>query len=119
MNPTDFNQDNVAILKRSITDKLIYTVGKQPAAAQPKDWLRATALAVRDRLVDRALATEQAAQGEDVKHVYYLSIEFLIGRAYTNALLALDIHDDVAQALAELGVDSAALPDLEHDAALG
>ncbi|HEX8478361.1 MAG TPA: glycogen/starch/alpha-glucan phosphorylase, partial [Telluria sp.] len=47
------------------------------------------------------------------------SIEFLIGRAYTNALLALDIHDDVAQALAELGVDSAALPDLEHDAALG
>jgi starch phosphorylase len=119
MNPTDFNQDNVAILKRSITDKLIYTVGKQPAAAQPKDWLRATALAVRDRLVDRALATEQAAQGEDVKHVYYLSIEFLIGRAYTNALLALDIHDDVAQALAELGVDSATLPDLEHDAALG
>jgi len=119
MNPTDFNQDNVALLKRSITDKLIYTMGKQPAAAQPADWLRATALAVRDRLVDRALATEQAAQGKDVKHVYYLSIEFLIGRAYTNALLALNIQDDVAQALAELGVDSATLPDLEQDAALG
>jgi starch phosphorylase len=119
MNPTDFNQDNVAILKRSITDKLIYTVGKQPAAAQPKDWLRATALAVRDRLVDRALATEEAAHGKDVKHVYYLSIEFLIGRAYTNALLALDIQNDVTRALSELGVDSATLPDLEPDAALG
>ena len=115
----NINQDNVALLKRSITDKLLYTVGKQPATAQPKDWLQATALAVRDRLVDRALATGQAAQGKDVKNVYYLSIEFLIGRAYTNALLALDIDRDVAQALTELGVDHAALPDLEPDAALG
>jgi starch phosphorylase len=116
---TEINQDNVANLKRSITDKLLYTVGRQPATAQPKDWLQATALAVRDRLVDRALATEQAAQNKDVKNVYYLSIEFLIGRAYTNALLALDIQNDVAQALRELGVDAAALPDLEQDAALG
>ena len=119
---TDSNLDNVANLKRSITDKLIYTVGKQPAAAQPQDWLHAAALAVRDRLVDRALTTAQAAQQADqtgVKNVYYLSIEFLIGRAYTNALLALGIQDDVAQALVELGVDAAALPDLESDAALG
>jgi starch phosphorylase len=54
MKLNDVNQDNVANLKRSITDKLIYTVGKDPASAQPKDWLQATALAVRDRLVDRA-----------------------------------------------------------------
>ena len=119
MKQTDSNHDNVANLKRSITDRLLYTVGRQAATAQPKDWLRATALAVRDRLVDRALATAQASQQADVKNVYYLSIEFLIGRAYTNALLALDLQDDVAQALAELGVDSAALPDLELDAALG
>ena len=119
MKLTDSNQDNVANLKRSITEKLRYIVGKQPATAQPKDWLRATALAVRDRLVDRSLATRQAAQHTGVKHVYYLSIEFLIGRAFSNALLALGIERDVAQALAELGCDSAALPDLEHDAALG
>lgn len=119
MKLTDIDQDNVVNLKRSITKKLIYTVGRQPATAQPNDWLRATAMAVRDRLVDRAMATEQAALGSDVKNVYYLSIEFLIGRAYTNALLALGIAQDVAQALAELGVDAAALPDLEPDAALG
>jgi starch phosphorylase len=119
MKLTDLNQDNVATLKRAITDKLTYAVGKDATTAQPKDWLRATALAVRDRLVDRSLQTTQAAQQKDVKHVYYLSIEFLIGRAYTNALLALDIQQDVAQALKELGVDAAALPDLEHDAALG
>jgi len=119
MKLTDLNQDNVANLKRSITDKLIYTVGKDPACAQAKDWLRATALAVRDRLVDRASATAQAQQASDIKHVYYLSIEFLIGRAFTNAMLALDIQRDVQHALAELGVDIAALPDLEPDAALG
>lgn len=119
MQLTDLNQDNVATLKRAITDKLTYAVGKDAATAQPKDWLRATALAVRDRLVDRSLQTTQAAQQKDVKQVYYLSIEFLIGRAYTNALLALDIQDDVAQALKELGADAAAMPDLEHDAALG
>lgn len=119
MKLTDLNQDNVANLKRSITDKLIYTVGKDPAAAQPKDWLQATALAVRDRLVDRARNTAQAQQGADVKHVYYLSIEFLIGRAFTNAMLALGIERDVQLALAELDVDLATLPDLEPDAALG
>ena len=104
MKQTDTNLDNVANLKRSITDKLVYTVGQQPATAQPKDWLRATALAVRDRLVDRSLATSAAAAHTDVKHVYYLSVEFLIGRAYTNALLALGIGADVAQALSELGL---------------
>jgi starch phosphorylase len=119
MKLTDLNQDNVATLKRAITDQLTYAVGNDAASAQPKDWLRATALAVRDRLVDRARQTAQAGQQKDVKHVYYLSIEFLIGRAYTNALLALGIEQDVAQALKELGVDAAALPDLEHDAALG
>ena len=119
MKLTDFNQDNVANLKRSITDKLIYTVGKDPSTAQPKDWLHATALSVRDRLVDRAMKTRQAQEQRDVKHVYYLSIEFLIGRAFTNAMLALGIQRDVQHALAELGVDVASLPDLEPDAALG
>ena len=119
MNLTDLNQDNVASLKRAIHDKLVHAVGQQPASAQPKHWLHATALAVRDRLVDRAAAGSAAASASEVKQVYYLSIEFLIGRAYSNALQALDIGGELRQALAELGVDSAALPDLEPDAALG
>jgi len=123
MNLTDLNQDDpsgdVANLKRSIANKLVYTMGKEPATAQPRDWLHATALAVRDRLVERQMKTERAQSLQDAKRVYYMSIEFLIGRTFTNALLALDIHDDVRQALTELGVDLAALPDLEPDAALG
>ena len=123
MNLTDLNQDDpssdVANLKRSIANKLVYTMGKDAATAQPRDWLHATALAVRDQLVERRMKTEQAQSRQDAKRVYYMSIEFLIGRTFTNALLALDIHDDVRQALAELGVDAEQLPDLEPDAALG
>jgi len=123
MNLTDLNQDDpsgdVANLKRAIANKLVYTMGKDAAAAQPRDWLHATALAVRDRLLERRMKTERAQSEQDAKRVYYMSIEFLIGRTFTNALLALDIHDEVRQALAELGVDLASLPDLEPDAALG
>jgi len=123
MNLTDLHQDDagndVAILKRSIANKLVYTLGKDPASAQPRDWLDATALAVRDRLVERRMKTEAAQSQQDAKRVYYMSIEFLIGRTFTNALLALDMHEDVRQALAGLGVDMESLPDLEPDAALG
>jgi len=123
MNLTDLHQDDasndVANLKRSIANKLVYTLGKDPAAAQPRDWLDATALAVRDHLVERRRKTDAAQAQQDAKRVYYMSIEFLIGRTFTNALLALDMHEDVRQALAGLGVDMASLPDLEPDAALG
>jgi starch phosphorylase len=123
MNRTDLNQDDpssdVANLKRSIANKLSFTIGKEPAAAQPRDWLHATALAVRDRLVERRMKADRAQSQQDAKRVYYMSIEFLIGRTFTNALLALGIDTDVRQALAELGVDADQLPDLEPDAALG
>ena len=123
MNLTDFHYDNlandVAHLKLSIANKLVYTVGKDPVTAQPQDWLQATALAVRDRLVERWMKTTRAQYKQDVKRVYYLSMEFLIGRTFTNALLALDIYQDVRQALTEMDVDFDKLVDLEHDAALG
>jgi starch phosphorylase len=123
MNLTDLNHDDaandVAHLKRSISAKLMYAMGKTPAEAQARDWLHATALAVRDQLVERRMRTEAAQAEQDPKRVYYMSIEFLIGRTFTNALLALGIDRQVRQALAELDVDFAQLPDLEPDAALG
>ncbi len=119
----DFTYDHpdrdVAAFKRAVANKLIYTVGKDPAAAHPDDWLQATALAVRDQLVERWMATTRAQYRQDVKRVYYLSMEFLIGRTFTNALLALGLHDIVRQALADFGLDMAALVEREPDAALG
>ncbi|MDR5838352.1 glycogen/starch/alpha-glucan phosphorylase [Caballeronia sp. LZ034LL] len=117
----EFDQLNSTVdaLRRSISNRLMYGVGKDAVTAQPRDWLHAVELAVRDRLVARWMRTTRLQYEQDVKRVYYLSMEFLIGRTFTNALLALGIHDEVRDALAGLGVDLSALEDLEPDAALG
>ena len=70
-------------------------------------------------MVERWVSTTRAKNAQDVKHVYYLSMEFLMGRTFSNALIALALHDTVRQALAELGVDMDAVVELEPDAALG
>jgi glycogen phosphorylase len=106
-------------LRRSISNRMMYGVGKDAVTARPQDWLHAAALAVRDRLVERWMVTTRRQYDQDSKRVYYLSMEFLIGRTFSNALLALGIYDQMKEALAGLGVDMEALIDLEPDAALG
>ena len=115
----DSPAQDLASIKRAIANKLMFTVGKDPEAARPIDWLHAAAYAVRDQLVERWIATTRAKKAQDVKHVYYLSMEFLIGRTFSNALIALELHATVRQALAELGVDMDSVTELEPDAALG
>ena len=115
----DHPDRDVAAFKRAVANKLIYAVGKDPVAASPDDWLNATSMAVRDQLVERWMATTRASYKQDLKRVYYMSMEFLIGRTFTNALLALDMHDTVKQALADFGVDIAQMAEREPDAALG
>jgi starch phosphorylase len=123
MNITEFNfehyANDTAALKKSIADKLVYAVGKDPATASAQDWLQATELAVRDRLVERWMKTTRAAYEQDAKRVYYLSMEFLIGRTFTNAALALGVYGQVRDALASLGVDIEEIANKEPDAALG
>ncbi|MEY4345096.1 MAG: glycogen phosphorylase [Pseudomonadota bacterium] len=106
-------------LKRSIANELMFTVGKNPKAARPEDWLHAAAYAVRDQLVERWMKTTLGQHDQDVKRVYYLSMEFLIGRTFSNAMLALGLRDRIKQALADFGVDMDAVTELEPDAALG
>ncbi|MGE0483794.1 MAG: glycogen/starch/alpha-glucan phosphorylase [Gammaproteobacteria bacterium] len=108
-----------AALARDITDHLVYSIGKDARVAAPRDWLHALSLAVRDRLVRRWMDTTRATYAEDAKRIYYLSMEFLPGRALTNALLALGLYDDCAAAVAALGLDLDDLAELEHDPALG
>ena len=121
--PTVFDYDapqhDAASLKRAIANKLMFTVGKDPATARPVDWLNAAAYTVRDLLVERWMATTRAKAAQDVKNVYYLSMEFLIGRTFSNALIALEIEQPLRTALAELGLDIEAMAELEPDAALG
>ncbi|WP_255991847.1 glycogen/starch/alpha-glucan family phosphorylase [Chitinolyticbacter albus] len=106
-------------LRRSIANKLVFAIGKDPITAQPRDWLFATMLAARDRLVERWMRTTRAQYSQDVKRVYYLSMEFLMGRALTNALLAMGLYEDVRRALDDLGVNYDEIDEIEPDAALG
>ncbi len=110
---------DVAALKRAISNKLMFQIGKDPHSAQPVDWLHAASYAVRDLMVERWFDTTHLRNEKDAKQVYYMSMEFLIGRAFSNALIALELTAPLRAALAELGVDMDAVADLEPDAALG
>jgi starch phosphorylase len=106
-------------LRQAIENRLLYSVGKDPSAACNRDWFQATALAVRDSLVERWMETTRGHYALDAKRVYYLSMEFLVGRLLTNNLLAMGQADEAAQALAELGHALEDVRELEPDAGLG
>ncbi len=119
--PFIYNAPTVSVdaLKHSIAYKLMFILGKDPAIAKKHDWLNATLFAVRDRMVERWLKSNRAQQSQDVRKVYYLSMEFLIGRTLSNALLALGLYDDISKALDEMGLDLEDLIDEENDPGLG
>lgn len=110
---------SVEALKHSIAYNLMFIIGKDPAIANKHEWLNATLFAVRDRMVERWLRSNRAQLSQEVRQVYYLSMEFLIGRTLSNALLSLGIYDDVSSALAEMGLDLEELIDEENDPGLG
>ena len=106
-------------LRRVILGKLIYQVGKDPEHATRHDWFLALALAVRDRLVDGWMTTTRTVYDADRKRVYYLSLEFLIGRLLADSLRNLGLYRTAAEAMSALGVDAEAVLKVEPDAALG
>ena len=117
--PFDAPGRDLESLKHAIANKLMFTVGKDPKTARPEDWMHAAAYAVRDQLVERWMKTTRAQYAQDTKRVYYMSMEFLIGRTFGNAMLALGLRERVRQALADFGVDLDTITELEPDAALG
>jgi starch phosphorylase len=106
-------------LADAILDTLAHRIGKDAAAARPHDWLAATILTVRDDIIDRWMASTKAAHAAGAKRVYYLSLEFLIGRLLRDAIANLGRTPEVSAALASLGVDLAEIEEIEPDAALG
>ena len=106
-------------LKRSLVNLLIYSMGKDHIMATHRDWFHTTALAVRERLIERWMETMRSYYKADAKRVYYLSLEFLTGRLLANSLLNLGIYDACCAALADLNLDINRIKELESDAALG
>jgi starch phosphorylase len=111
--------NEVPFLKRDILEKLAYSVGKDPLVARDYDWLNAVILVVRDRLIDRWMASTRETYLGGGKRVYYLSLEFLIGRLLRDAMSNLGLRENLDAALSELGVDLDLVGRLEPDAALG
>ncbi|TYL42787.1 glycogen phosphorylase [Dickeya sp. ws52] len=119
--PFIYNSPTLSVdaLKHSIAYKLMFTIGKDPSIASKHDWLNAAVLAVRDRMVERWLRSSRAQLSQDVRQVYYLSMEFLLGRTLSNALLAMGMFDDLRDALEAMGLDLNELLEEEDDPALG
>src|SRR5271170_4739533 len=110
---------SVAELKTAVLAKLTYAVGKAPEVASRRDWFLAVTFATRDVAVGRWLESLNAVYGDGRKRVYYLSLEFLIGRLLFDAMTNLGIAQPMAEALDELGVNLSDLRRIEPDAALG
>ncbi|MBT3367147.1 MAG: glycogen/starch/alpha-glucan phosphorylase [Nitrospina sp.] len=106
-------------LKLWFQHHLKYTLVDDKFSATKMDHFISLALSVRDHLVSRWLQTQQSYHENNVKRVYYLSMEFLIGRLLTNNLINLGIYDEYKQALDEMGYDISELEETEVEAGLG
>jgi len=117
--PNARSATDVDTLKRSFADHLQYSQGKDEHTATSLDRYFAVAYSVRDRMMRRWIQTQQAYYKRDAKRVYYLSLEFLMGRALENNLLNLGIYDNMRAGLKDLGLDLTDLLAQEPDAGLG
>ena len=100
-------------------EHLKFDLGKDQFSAAPYDCYISFASAVKDILLDRWLITQPQEYALQRKRVYYLSLEYLIGRSLTNSILNLDIQQQSIKALTEIGFDLSMLSELEWDAGLG
>ncbi len=109
--------------KNSVRDSFVHhiqhTQGKHPKAATKLDKFNSLARTTRDRLFDRWTRTWQQRIVSKPKHVYYLSLEYLLGRLLSDSLLSLGIYDEAKQSMSELGIDLEELLAEERDPGLG
>jgi starch phosphorylase len=108
-----------ASLREAIGRGIVYGIGKPPEDANAHDRYRAIAGAVRERLVERWIETQRLNREQQVKRVYFLSMEFLVGRSLRNAVQALELEPALSEALGALGASFEEAQEQEPDAALG
>ena len=119
--PFLYNRPSIDVegVKKAIVYKLIFLIGRSPKEASQRDWLNATLHAVRDLVTEGWITTARQSRAEETRRVYYLSMEFLIGRTLSNAMIAEGIYDVAQKALAELNVDLEEIIEKEVDPGLG
>ncbi|CAH0386748.1 unnamed protein product [Bemisia tabaci] len=111
--------ENVQSAKTTFNRHLHYTLVKDRNVATPRDYYFALAYSVRDNLVSRWIRTQQYYHEKDPKRVYYLSLEYYMGRTLSNTMINLGIQSACDEAMYQLGLDIEELQELEEDAGLG
>lgn len=119
--PFLYNRPSIDVegVKKAIVYKLIFLIGRSPKEASQRDWLNATLHAVRDLVTEGWITTSRQSRAEETRRVYYLSMEFLIGRTLSNAMIAEGVYDVAEKALAELNVNLEEIIEKEVDPGLG
>ena len=117
--PDNDEIDPMAAFTASIRQHMRYSLGKKWEKLSNRDLFMAIALTVRDWMVDRLLATEERCQKAQAKRLYYLSMEYLIGRSLSNNLANLGLLEPCRETLLAMGVDLEEVRESEADAALG
>jgi len=113
------NPHDIEVLKKQIYHHLLIFQGRDPELVGSRDVYKALAYTLRDLLIENWIKTQRINYTKRKKRVYYLSLEFLIGRTLGNALINLGLYDEVEAALKSLGYDLDEIRDMEEDAALG
>mmetsp|Transcript_10074 Transcript_10074/g.46169 ORF Transcript_10074/g.46169 Transcript_10074/m.46169 type:complete len:830 (-) Transcript_10074:1618-4107(-) len=114
-----YAKNDVLSVQKSIVDHVEYTLARSRYRFDDFEAYQATSMSVRDRLIESWNDTQQYFREQDPKRVYYLSMEFLMGRSLTNSLFNLDLNGTYREALKQLGYEMENLVEKERDAALG
>ena len=108
-----------AMMKAAIQHQLKCSLARDEGNATNRDWWIATAIAMRDRILERMLDTMGAHREKNTRRINYLSLEYLMGRLFTNNLISLGLHEAAVDALDELGLDFQKVRSSEEDMGLG
>ena len=108
-----------AVFKRDVRNNVKTLFRKEVEEATPQQLFQAVSYAVKEAIIDDWLATQKQYEKDDPKTVYYMSMEFLLGRALGNNLINMTAYKEVKEALEEMGIDLNVIEDQEPDPALG
>lgn len=111
--------ENIQNVKNAILHKLVFALGVEPREASRRNWLNAALRVVRDLSTESWLQTRRSQAANTSRRVYYLSMEFLMGRTFSNAMIAEGVYELIRAAFNELGQDLEEVINEEGDPGLG
>ncbi len=115
----NISDTKTAPIDHFIQNQLKFVLARDPETATTRDWWIATSKAVQSIIIERMIATQAVHHHQNVRRVYYLSLEFLMGRLFVNSMYSAGILKEVQEALDKLGLDMDSLRDEEYDMGLG